>query len=48
MTTTTLNHYRAICEARGFEWAEYADCDEWTLSMIFDDVESDDEEGEDY
>ena len=41
MNQTTINHYRAIVEARGFEWAEYADCDEWTLSMLFDDNDFD-------
>ena len=48
MNQTTINHYRAICEARGFEWAEYADCDEWTLSMLFDDNDFDEYESEDY
>ena len=47
MTTSTLNHYRAICEAQGLTWADYCDCDEWTLSMLFDDTDFDDE-GEDY
>ena len=37
--TETL--YRARVESLGFEWSEYSDCDEWTLSMLFDDVEED-------
>lgn len=41
---TTLEIYRYRCEAQGLTWAEYADCDEWTLSMLFDSWEEDEEE----
>ena len=47
MTKQVKAYYQAKCEAQGFEWAEYADCDEWTLSMLFDTFETDDE-SEDY
>ena len=39
----TLAIYQARCEAQGLEWAEYADCDEWTLSMLFDSFDVEDE-----
>ena len=36
-------HYRTLVEAAGYSWAEYADCDHWTLSMLFDTWEEEDE-----
>ena len=41
---TTLEIYRYRCEAQGLTWEEYADCDEWTLSMLFDTWEEDEDE----
>ena len=46
MTPRKIAIYKARVEAAGFEWSEYSDCDEWTLSMLFDsfDVEEDEED----
>lgn len=39
-----LEIYRYRCEAQGLSWSEYCDLDEWSLSMLFDTWEEDDEE----
>jgi len=44
MNAKTIATYRAKCEAQGFDWADYCDCDEWTLSMLFDTWEEEDED----
>ena len=43
MSNKTIAKYRERVEAQGLEWAEYADCDEWTLSMLFDSWEEEEE-----
>jgi hypothetical protein len=37
------NTYRDIIIAQGLDPADYADCDAWTLSMLFDSWDEDDE-----
>lgn len=44
MNSQTIEAYRYRCEAQGLSWADYCDCDEWTLSMLFDTWEEDDED----
>ena len=42
--TNLVGYYRLLCESRGLAWSEYSDCDEWTLTMLFEDFDYDEDE----
>lgn len=39
-----LEIYRYRCESQGLAWSEYCDLDEWSLSILFDEFDYEDED----